>query len=424
MKVKTKNLSVNEVNALPLEKRVKPKKPSWLFRTLVRILSYGDLKKTHFTYEKTNFDKIKKGQPCLVLMNHSSFIDVKIASKILKDTPYNIVSTTDGSVGKKWLMRQLGCIFTNKYVTDIALVKDINYCLHTLKTSVLMYPEASYSMDGRQGLIPTSIGKLIKMLKVPVITIITDGAFLRDPLYNNLQLRKVNISAKVDVTLTEEMVEKLTPSEINDIIFEKFTFDAFLNQQKNNVKINEPFRADSLERVLYKCPNCNDEFSMQGSGVNLTCNNCKKQYILTENGTMQALNGQTEFTQISSWVDYQKDCVKKEIENKTYSFNERVKIAILKGSKCLYFVGEGNLVHNESGFTLNSDDNLINFNQPPLATHTANCDYYWYELGDVIAIGNEKILYYTFPINQKVPVYKVKLATEEIYKKAKSQITK
>ena len=48
------------------------------------------------------------------------------------------------------------------------------------------------------------------------------------------------------------MVEKLTPSEINDIIFEKFTFDAFLNQQKNNVKISEPFRADSLERVLYK----------------------------------------------------------------------------------------------------------------------------------------------------------------------------
>lgn len=90
----------------------------------------------------------------------------------------------------------------------------------------------------------------------------------------------------------------------------------------------------------------------------------------------------------------------------------------------MYFVGEGNLVHNENGFTLKSDDNLINFNKPPLATHTANCDYYWYEIGDVIAIGNEKILYHSFPINQKVPVYKVKLATEEIYKKAKSQITK
>ena len=45
MKVKTKNLSVNEVDAIPQEKRIKPKKPSWLFRTLVRMLSYGDLKR-------------------------------------------------------------------------------------------------------------------------------------------------------------------------------------------------------------------------------------------------------------------------------------------------------------------------------------------------------------------------------------------
>ncbi len=424
MKIKTKNLSVKEVNAIEFEKRPKPIKPNWLFRTLVRLLSYVDLKATSFTYQTNGLDKINKKQPCLILMNHSSFIDVKIASKILKNIPYNIVSTTDGCVGKKWLMRQLGCIFTNKYVTDVSLVKDIKYCLNHLKTSVLMFPEASYSMDGRQGLLPESIGKLIKMLKVPVITIITDGAFLRDPLYNNLQLRNVKITANVDVILTCEQIEKLTNSEISDIIFKKFTFDAFLNQQKNNVCVDEPFRADSLQRVLYKCPNCKDEYSMKGSGVYLTCEKCNTKHILTENGTLEGVDGETLFSHIPTWVDYQKDCVRKEIENKTYNFSERVKIAILKGSKCLYFVGEGNLVHNENGFTLKSDDNLINFNQPALATHTANCDYFWYEIGDVIAVGNEKILYYCFPINQKVPVYKVKLATEEIYKKAKSQITK
>ncbi len=424
MKIKTKNISVNDLNALPIEKRLKPKKPSNLFRTLVKILSYGDLKKTNFTYEKSNFDKIDKKQPCLVLMNHSSFIDVKIASIILKDRPYNIVSTTDGSVGKKWLMRQLGCIFTNKYVTDVSLVKDINYCLHTLKTSVLMYPEASYSMDGRQGLIPDSIGKLIKMLKVPVITIITDGAFLRDPLYNNLQLRNVKTSAKVDVTLSTEEIKKLTPNAINDIIFEKFTFDAFLNQKRNGVKITEPFRADSLERVLYKCPNCKDEFSMKGSGVYLTCEKCNTKHILTENGTLEGINCETLFSHIPTWVDYQKECICKELDDNIYNFDERVKIAVLKGSKRLYFVGEGVLKHNQNGFTLTSDDNLINFSQPPLITHTANCDYYWYEIGDVIAVGNEKILYYCFPINQKVPVYKVKLATEEIYKRAKKQVKK
>ena len=44
-------------------------------------------------------------------------------------------------------MRNLGCIPTNKYVTDISLVKDMEYaCIN--KSSVLLYPEAGYSFDG------------------------------------------------------------------------------------------------------------------------------------------------------------------------------------------------------------------------------------------------------------------------------------
>ena len=50
MKIKTMPLTYEEVLALPKPKRPKPKRPGFLFRSLVRILSAGDLKKVHFSY--------------------------------------------------------------------------------------------------------------------------------------------------------------------------------------------------------------------------------------------------------------------------------------------------------------------------------------------------------------------------------------
>ena len=76
-----------------------------------------------------NIEKIDKKQPYLILMNHSSFIDMKIASKILYPKKYNIVRTDDGFVGKEFLMRWLGCISTKKYIMDPTLVKDMIYTI-------------------------------------------------------------------------------------------------------------------------------------------------------------------------------------------------------------------------------------------------------------------------------------------------------
>ena len=44
-------------------------------------------------------EKIGKKEPCLILMNHSSFADLQIASHIFFPKRYGIVTTTDGFVG-------------------------------------------------------------------------------------------------------------------------------------------------------------------------------------------------------------------------------------------------------------------------------------------------------------------------------------
>ena len=105
MKIKTKQLSYEEVMALPRNQHRKPMRPWFLLQLVVRILAVLDLFPTKFTYKTHGMEKIGKHEPCLILMNHSSFIDLKIAATVLYPRRYNIICTTDGFVGKRWLMR-------------------------------------------------------------------------------------------------------------------------------------------------------------------------------------------------------------------------------------------------------------------------------------------------------------------------------
>ena len=419
MKIKVKNAKYKDLINQKKAKHKKPKNPSWLLRKLILFLNKKELKEVQFSAIKSNIDKIDKKEPCLILMNHSSFIDLKIAFKLLSPRRFNIVCTDDGFVGKEWLLRHLGCIPTTKFITDVNLVKDMLYAKNKLHNSILMYPEASYSFDGTSTPLPSSIGKCIKLLNMPVIVIKTSGAFLRDPLYNNLQLREVKISAKLDVILSRDEIKSKSAEEIQELVVKNFIFDNFKDQQDNKIEVNEPFRADFLNRVLYKCPNCLKEGMMEGKGIYITCKNCNAKYELTKYGFLKAIDCKEIFNHIPSWYKWERDCVKNEILANTYNEEIKVAIFILLDYKKIYKVGEGILKHSISGFELTGPDGLHYF-QKPIDTYSLYSDFYWYEIGDVVCIGNFKMRYYCVPLDKKDIVAKLRLATEEIYKITKN----
>ncbi len=424
MKIKTKDLSYDEVMALPRPKHRKPLKPLFLLQAVVRILAIFDLLPTKFTYTTKGMEKIGKKEPCLILMNHSSFIDLKIVSRIFFPKRYGIVCTTDGFVGKSLLMRLLGCIPTKKFVSDVSLIQDMQYMLKKKKTSVLMYPEASYSFDGTATPLPRKMGILLKKLGVPVVTVITQGAFARDPLYNCLQKRKVKVSAEVTCLATAQQVKEMTIAQLDKLLDEAFSFDNFAWQQENEIPITEPFRADGLERILYRCPHCGSEGRTRGKGIRLVCRDCGAEYELTETGYLRATDGDTIFSHIPSWYHWQRGQVKRELEQGTYRMESKVRIAMLVDNKALYRVGSGKLVHDCEGFHLTGCNGKLSYEQGPLANYGLYADYYWYEIGDVICIGNNDVLYYCFP-KGPLPVAKARLAAEELYKlKKPSRIKK
>ena len=423
MKIKTHALPYEEVLKLPRLKHKKPRKPSRFLATVVRIISAPTFKKIKFSYTTERMELVGKKEPCLILMNHSSFTDMKLAFGIFYPRRMGIVTSVDamsGFLGK--LMRFLGCTPTHKYVPDFSLIKDIKYMLKENKTSVLMYPEAGYSFDGTTTTLPRNLGTLLKRLDVPVVTVITQGAFHRDPLYNMLQIRDVKVSAHVKCIATPEEIKEKSVEELDKLIDEAFSFDNFAYQRDNKIEINEPFRADGLHRILYKCPHCNEENQMEGKGIRLTCHACKKSWEMDEFGQLNALDGETEYPHIPDWYLWQRDCVRREIENGTYNLDTDVNILVQVNLNGVYDIGQGRLTHNENGFHLTSVDGKLDYSQSPVFTHTLYSDYYWYEIGDVIGIGDNTFSYFCFP-KESVSVTKARLATEELYKIKKKKRT-
>lgn len=137
MKITTKQSTYEQVMAMKRPARRKPLRPMLLLQILIRILAWITLLPNKFTYTTEGMEKIGKKEPCLILMNHSSFADMEIASQIFFPRRYGIVCTSDAFVG--WLMKILmpliGCIPTQKFVSDVTLIRDMEYLLKKKNTS-------------------------------------------------------------------------------------------------------------------------------------------------------------------------------------------------------------------------------------------------------------------------------------------------
>ena len=426
MKTTIKYMDYEKVVALPRPKYQKPRRANLFWRTLIRVLTVFGLMGTGFRYDASDLKRVDKKQPCLILMNHTCFLDMEVAYRILFPRKLNIVCSNDGFIGlfglMEWLMRTIGCIPTQKYVTDLRLVQDMQYCLKNLGTSVLMYPEAGYSFDGTATTLPRRMGVLLKKLDVPVIMIETKGIFARNPLYNELQIRKdQKISAEAKVLFTQEQVRELSVEELTNGVETAFGFDHFAWQKAENLTIDQPFRADGLHRILYKCPHCGGEGKMEGRGEVLRCGHCGKQWALKTDGQMLAQNGETEIPHIPDWYRWERQQVRQEIEEGRYLLDCPVKIAMQVDYKAVYMVGEGRLLHDGNGFRLTGCDGKLDYAQKPQACFSLYADYYWYEIADCICIGDQEVHYFCFPQEEGVSVAKLRLATEEMYKLYKTR---
>ena len=422
MKIKTLVKSYDEVMAIKPPKQGKPMKTNIFWQTLTMLISKIALAPSHFTHSEVGMERLGKDEPALILMNHSAFTDFEIAYSMLYPRKFNTVAAFETFMGLDWIMKPIGCFATRKYISDLKLIRDIKHCLVENKSSVLMFPEAVYTLDGTCVTIPDTLARFVKMLGAPLCMLQTDGVYLHVPAYGYVENRDVPMHAELRYVLSPDEIKEMSVEEIQKVLDREFSFDNFRWQQENKIVLDEPFRADGLHTILYKCPHCQKEGKMESKGIHLTCTECGKKWELTELGYLKALEGETYFDHVPDWYKWERECVRREILDGSYGFDVPCDIMMIVDTKALYKVGSGRLSHNmEEGFHLTGCDGKLDYRQSSKSMYTCEATPYWYQIDDVIGMGNSQALYFAFPTEQKEVVGKVKLAVEEIYKILKEE---
>jgi len=392
-----------------------PRKAKWYLKPLAWLLSFPDTFKYHAKIRKHGMKGLKP--PYLLLCNHNSFYDFKVATRALFPHIANNIVAIDGFINRENLLRNVGCILKRKFVPDAPLIKKIKHSLFVNKYICGVYPEARYSLTGTTALLPESLGKMAKMLKVPVVTFICHGHHLQQPVWN-LRKRKVPTSADLTLILTLEQLEQKSVAEINDIIRDAFYYDDYKYQLEQGIKITEPWRAEGLHKVLYQCPHCREENTMSSAGSSLTCTSCGKIYDMDELGRIKARDGLTEFEHIPDWYEWERGQVRHQIIADEYRTETAVYVDILQNESGFYRLGTGKLIHDANGFDLTCifDGQPFSVKKGPLENYSVHIEYNYFGRGDGVSISTLHDTYYLYAVDQSISVTKIHFAVEELYK--------
>lgn len=392
----------------------KPYRQKWYLRPLTWLLSYPDVIKHKAKINKVNMDGLKP--PYLLLGNHNAFLDFKICTHAVFPYRTNNVVAIDGFIKREKLLRLVGCICKRKFTNDVILIRHLKRVIENGDILVL-YPEARYSLCGTTAVLPESVGKLAKLLNVPVVTLITKGHHINSPFWN-LTPRNNRVEADMTQILTKEQLQAYPADKINDIINKAFVYDDFAWQRDNKIAINYKDRAKGLHKVLYQCPNCQTEYYMNSDKHYLWCEHCHKKWSMNEYGQLAAETGDTEFSHIPDWYEWERSNVRKEVETNTYFFESEVHVDSLPNANGYIPLGKATLTHDHNGFRLvgKYQDEPYEMIKTVESMYSCHIEFnYLGKYGDCVDLNTLDDTYYIYPEKERFSVTKIALATEELY---------
>ncbi len=407
---------ISEVDEMPrFDMLKKPVKATWYLQVLAWILSFPETFATRAKITKINMKGLKG--PYIMLCNHNSFLDFKVATRAAFPRSSNYVVAIDGFINREGLLRSVGGIGKRKFISDTPIVRNIKYSLSELGEICQIYPEARYSLVGIKEIVPESLAKLIKMLKYPVATLISHGHHLRQPVWN-LNKRKVRTKTELTQIIDQEEIQILSVEEINNRIQKAFEYDDYSYQLEDKVKITYKDRAKNLHKVLYMCPNCNTEFEMNSDGNRIWCEHCHETHEMDEYGQLHNLKGETKFTHIPDWYKWIREQVKQEILSGNYGAEMEVDVDSLPNSTGYYRLGRGILKHDKNGFELKvvQKEETLHVKKHALENYSLHVEFDYFGRGDGISFSTFNDTYYIYPVDQKYSVTKFHFAVEELFK--------
>lgn len=402
------------------------KKPKWYLRPIEWVGSAFFVAQARTKFIHTN--KVNYNEPSLILSNHASFID--FPNVVVDMFPHRQcwVISIEEFVGREWLFKGIGGIAKRKFTSDLHMIKTIVDLIKNQKVSVVIYPEARFSLAGINEDLGEGLGRLAKACECPVIVYNQKGNFLRSPQWNKRPYRDVRVYADITTVVTKEDSLILSPDEIQKRIEEAFVYDEYRWQYDNNIKIKSKYRAKNIHKILYKCPECGNEHEMDSDGTSLWCNACGAHWDMDEYGELHQREGKAKFPIVSNWYRWEREEAFKEVNEGRYQVKSKVRLEkLVDFKKGFEPVGIVDMTHDENGYVFEGtldDGSHFSLTKPCLTTRSMHIEFDFKGKGDALDIATMEDTWFAFPLEIKNCLTKFNFVTEALYFKAKKDNNK
>lgn len=168
--------------------------------------------------------------------------------------------------------------------------------------SVCVFGEGESSWNGRSIPVYSATATLARISGVPLKTFRIEGGHLTMPRWGR-GIRRGKVHGHVVNTYTPEQLKAMTPAQINEIINRDLYEDAWERQKQQPVRYRGRKRAETVETLLYLCPECKKIGTLYSKRNQIACS-CGFVREMTEYGTFEPAD---PFENIAQWDDWQND---------------------------------------------------------------------------------------------------------------------
>ena len=293
--------------------------------------------------------------PLVVIANHEAALDfVNIIGATSRPMSFVISNSFYNSLPVNGILNRLAVIPKQQFQTSIQDMKKIKSVIDNGEILVI-YPAGLMCEDGNSTPIPRATYKFLKWLGADVYVARTDGTYFVMPKWTS-GMRSGETYMDIYKLFSKDELKKLELSEIKARTEEALLFDAYAEQEKHLVKYKDANNLEGLENVLYECPECRKEFSIQVKDKSsLYCTNCGYKETADEFSFLHNTGYRgREIRHVSEWSRLIYSRLKEKIEaDHSFSLSADTKIHMIDFKKHKFSeVGSGRLKLCKQSFEL------------------------------------------------------------------------
>lgn len=376
-------------------------------------LSLGLFLKLRYRIVAENLEVLYQVKPPYVILpNHITTWDPFFVGMFVPGPVYNV--TSDFQFRRRIMRivhKLVGSIPKSKVIPDIETIKRIME-VRRKRGIIGIYPEGMRCWDGHTVETISQTAKLLKVLKIPVISTVMKGAYLSLPRWSKHR-RKGKVIVEFSRLFSGPELKQLSLADIQARIDDALRHDEYEYQKTRMQPYACSRPAEDLELALFMCPNCETIGRLRSRGHRFRCAECGYSVWYNDYGFLERKRGPLHFATVRDWNVWQRDRLEEVISQAVAADGAQT---ILDDQRLRMYVGyRRKPVRKRAIGDIRLDRNELRFKSQNGSSQSfalSEIEGINVQIGECLEFYHRKVLYRFVSKDRSVSGYKWMLAVE------------